>query len=171
MRPRRLRVTSRAAGRRALVAASVVAGLLGATSVNAGHVLIYRWVDPADQQVRFSDHAPTNVEAEVVVIQEPPPADPDAIARLQAIDAQADRMAREQHKRLMAAQRDAAQAAARGLDCSRARNWLAELNRRPGPRLRLIEVDGTARRMTEEERQARIADVASQIGDFCGNVN
>lgn len=150
------------------MAAAIAIALWGAAvSAHAGHVFVYRWTDPTSQQVNFGDQAPPNVDAEMFAIEDPPPADAEAVQRLEELGTQVDQWAKEEHRRLMAQQRQAAAAAARGLDCARAQSWREQLDRRPGPRLKLIEVDGTVRRMTEEERQTRIGEVDVQIADLC----
>lgn len=140
---------------------------VGALSAQAAHVFVYRWVDPENQQVHYSDNIPPDTGYEMVAVENPPPRDPDAERRLETIDAETNRWASAQIRELRLQEQDAADAAARGLDCARARSWLEKLNLRPGPRLRLMESDGTARRMTEDERQDRIADVEQSISTLC----
>lgn len=145
----------------------VVGLLVGARPAQAAHVFVYRWVDPENQQVHYSDNIPADTRYEMVAVEHPPPRDPEAERHLEALDAEATRWASVQLRQLQAQQQDAADAAARGLDCARARSWLERLNLRPGPRLRLMQSDGTAHRMTEGERQDRIAEVEQSIGTLC----
>ena len=128
---------------------------VGLPRAQAAPPVVYRWVDPVDRQVHYSDSKPQDAAYEVVPVDRSPPRDPEAERRLEAIDIEAKRWASVQMRELEIQQREEADAAARALDCARASSQLGNLSMRPGPRLRLIESDGTARRMTEEERQDR----------------
>ena len=149
-------------------------GLLLATSifivtshVHAAPIVVYRWVDPESRQVHYSDTQSQSTAYEVVALAGSPPPDPEAARRLEAIEAATTRWASAQMRELELQQLDEADAATRGLDCERASRQLEKLNMRPGPRLRLVEVDGTARRMTEDERQERMADAEQLISTLC----
>ena len=140
---------------------------IGSALAHAQHVLIFKWVDPDDQQVHYGDRAPDNADYEMVAGEEASPTDAAAERRLKALADEVDQWLAREHERQVADQRTAAELAARELDCVRAKDQLEKLDTRPGNRLRVTEADGTARRMTEDERQAHIADVTRNIESLC----
>lgn len=130
------------------------------------HGAVYRWTD--EQGVtHFSDAPPTSGRFETVPQPRLPPADPAAQRRLEELlqsqkQAEEDRQKNKQDKMQMEEEK-----AARADACRRAKEQLAVLESRRGPRIRITEPDGTQRRLTEEERQARLAETQKRIADFC----
>lgn len=123
---------------------------------------IYRWVDEQGQ-VHYGDRPPAGVRAETV----PPPLLPgsgeaqrqlqDYVRTLEVQDAEQARDAERQR---------ASQAlqVAREADCEASRVRRERLEK---PRQLEYQPDGSARRLTEEERQARITDTEKRIADVC----
>lgn len=140
-------------------------------AAHAAPIVVYRWVDPENRRVHYSDSKPPNAVYEVVPVAGAPPHDPNAERRLQAIESETTRWALTQMREQELQQRENADAVARKRDCERARSQLENLSLRPGPRLRLVESDGAARRMTEEERQDRIAAGAQRVDTLCAGVH
>lgn len=118
---------------------------------------IYKWVD-AQGVTHFDAQPPAGQSVQEIDIQKPvappstaPAARPDAEQEQQAIDTKVKKQV-------------AADAAKRKAYCDRQRTNLAQLQNNPRVR---EEVNGEYRRFTEEERQARIAEVKRSIDDTC----
>ena len=127
---------------------------------------VYRWVD-ATGEVHFGDHPPPVVEAEPVRLPPPPKTDPGAAMkaieneRRQAVDEYLKKRDEAARKKDAAAAREAKRQA----NCATARDNLRKLE---GLGNRLVRMpDGSYVRLTEEERQARMAEARKQIGEFC----
>lgn len=143
---------------RPLLLATLLLGSVGAAS--AGQ--IYKWVD-AQGITHFSAQPPQSGDASVIAPARQPatatpvaPAAPGIPATAQEpsqaeIDARVRREVAEKEKE-------------RSEYCTNLRTQLAQL--RNNPRLRLEE-NGEMRRVTEEERQARIAETEKAIGEHC----
>lgn len=118
---------------------------------------IYKWVD-AQGVTHFDAQPPAGQSVQEIDIQKPitppstaPAARPDVDQEQQAIDTKVKKQV-------------AADAAKRKAYCDRQRTNLAQLQNNPRVR---EEVNGEYRRFTEEERQARIAEVKRSIDDTC----
>jgi hypothetical protein len=142
--------------RRPLLLATLLLGCIGAAS--AGQ--IYKWVD-AQGITHFTAQPPQGGEASVVPAAKQPPAPvaaatptapaSDAAPTQADIDARVrDEVAKKEKERLEY--------------CTTLRTNLAQL--RNNPRLRM-EVQGETRRVTEEERQSKIAETEQAIGQNC----
>jgi len=118
---------------------------------------IYKWVD-AQGVTHFDAQPPAGQSVQEIDIQKPvapptaaPATRPDANQEQQAIDTKVKKQV-------------AADSAKRKAYCDRQRTNLAQLQNNPRVR---EEVNGEYRRFTEEERQARIAEVKRSIDDTC----
>lgn len=118
---------------------------------------IYKWVD-AQGVTHFDAQPPAGQSAQEIDIQKPvaptaatPAARPDGDQEQQTIDAKVKKQV-------------AAEEARRKEFCDRQRTNLAQLQNNPRVR---EEVNGEYRRFTEEERQARIAEIRKSIDDTC----
>ncbi|MFK3800260.1 MULTISPECIES: DUF4124 domain-containing protein [unclassified Pseudomonas] len=117
---------------------------------------IYKWVD-AQGVTHFDAQPPAGQPSQEIESQKPvtpPPAapvQPDSNQEQQAVDAKVKKQV-------------AAQEAKRKDYCERQRTNLAQLQNNPRVR---EEVNGEFKRFTEEERQARIAEVKTSIDDTC----
>lgn len=142
--------------------------LIGAnTSAFSEHVYVYRWTDPVDGDVHYAATAPDGVAYDMLAIQHAPPFDKERQRKFQSIEEQVN-VRIEARKQQRAQQRyDAAAKVARKESCTRLRDWLTKLESRPGPKLLLVDADGGARRMTEDERQARLTDARQRIKAGC----
>ena len=129
---------------------------LAVTCATGQAAQIYKWVD-AQGVTHFDAQPPAGQSAQEIESQKPvtpPPAapvQPDANQEQQAADAKVKKQV-------------AAQDAKRKEYCERQRTNLAQLQNNPRVR---EEVNGEFRRFTEEERQARIAEVKKSIDDTC----
>jgi len=141
--------------------------LLIAGTASGEHVYIYRWVDPVDGDVHYGERPPAHDAYDLLATESPPPPDTAAEQRRQAIEAQAAQGLIEERRRRAQRRQQAAEAAARRDECERLREWQARLESRPGSRLLVIESENTARRMTESERQQRLAAVRERIVAAC----
>lgn len=136
------------------------AALLAPAAAQAGDV--YRWVD-AQGQVHYGDRPPPGVQAESL----PPPLPPgtgEAQRELRdyvrTLDVQDAERAKEAEQQRQQKELEAARKAA----CESSRERRARLER---PRQFEYQADGSARRLTEEERQARIQEMEKRITDAC----
>lgn len=118
---------------------------------------IYKWVD-AQGVTHFDAQPPAGQTAQEINTGSPvaaPPAQPpqnqDGAREQEAVDAKVRKQV-------------AAQEAKRKEACDEQRTSLAQLQNNPRVRQ---EVDGELRRFTEEERQARIAEVKKYLDDQC----
>ena len=126
---------------------------------------VYRWVDE-NGGVHFSQRPPQQGDYQEQKLRVAPPADPEA-ARAR-VDKLIERQknaeeAKRQH------QKEAAEAAKKReiqqQNCNKARQHLDGLLARP--RVLMRNPDGTMTRLSEEERQARIAETRKRIEEFC----
>ncbi|MDX5372267.1 MAG: DUF4124 domain-containing protein [Pseudomonadaceae bacterium] len=142
--------------RRMILACSVLLAL--STGATAGQ--IYKWVD-AQGNVHFGSQPPEGQEAAEVNpnITQPklaPAAKPSSEAREEETDQESiDRQVKQEV---------AKQEAERKQYCETIRRNLAQLENNPRVR---VEEKGETRRLTEEERQARIAEIEKAIADNC----
>ncbi|MDR9753148.1 DUF4124 domain-containing protein [Pseudomonas sp. SZMC_28357] len=117
---------------------------------------IYKWVD-AQGVTHFDAQPPQDQPATTVITapsppaKAPPPRASKVIGDQQAIDQQVKKEVAQQQEQLK-------------VFCQQARTNLAQL--RNNPRLR-EETEGSMRRLTEEDRQARIVETEQQIADNC----
>ena len=117
---------------------------------------IYKWVD-AQGVTHFDAQPPPGQSGTTVItppsppVKAPSPRVGNVIGDQQAIDQQVKKQVAEQQEQLK-------------VFCQQARTNLAQLQN--NPRLR-EETEGAMRRLTEEERQARIVETEKQIADNC----
>lgn len=137
-----------------MILAATLTMAVGSTTAYAAQ--IYKWVD-AQGVTHFDAQPPVGQSAQEVDTQKPvtpPPPSPartDSSQEQQAVDAKVKKQV-------------AAQEAKRKEYCATQRTNLAQLQNNPRVR---EEVNGEFRRFTEEERQARIAEVKKSIDDTC----
>jgi len=117
---------------------------------------IYKWVD-AQGVTHFDAQPPQGQESTLMTPAPPPvgkpaaPASGKVIGDQQAIDKDVKQQVAKQQEQLK-------------VFCQQARTNLAQLQ--SNPRLR-EETEGEIRRLTEEDRQARLAETRKQITDNC----
>lgn len=139
-----------------IVAGSLLFALSG--SLMAGQ--IYKWVD-AQGVTHFGAQPPAGQAAETLntVVAPPKPAmpanTPEQAATGDTEQREIDRKVKEQV---------ASQEAERKRYCETLRTNLAQLENNPRVR---VEENGEVRRITEEERQSRIAEAKQKIGENC----
>lgn len=137
-----------------MILAATLTMVFGSTTAYAAQ--IYKWVD-AQGVTHFDAQPPVGQSVQEVDTQKPvtpPPPSPartDSSQEQQAVDAKVKKQV-------------AAQEAKRKEYCATQRTNLAQLQNNPRVR---EEVNGEFRRFTEEERQARIAEVKKSIDDTC----
>jgi len=131
------------------------------------HGAIYKWQD--EQGItHFSDAPPADGRFEIVPQPRLPPADPEAARRLEELLQSQKQAEEDQQMKKQEKMKAVEQQAALAETCRRAKERLAVLESRPGSRIKITEPDGTQRRLTEEERQTRLAEAQKQIADSCG---
>ena len=136
-----------------------LAGLLLACIGSAGAGPIYKWVD-ARGVTHFTAQPPQSGEASQVPHAKQPPAPEQAAPASKPApqapnQAEIDARVREEIAKKEKERADY---------CTDIRTRLAQLNN--NPRLR-VEENGDVRRLTEEERQARIAEAEKAIAEHC----
>lgn len=128
----------------------------------AASAAVYRWVD-AQGQVHYGDRPPVDVRAESIPPALPPGDDgayqalQDYVRTLEAQRAERAKEAEQQHQK-------EEHAAARKAECESSRERRSRLER---PRQLEYQPDGSARRLTEEERQLRIQETDQRVADAC----
>lgn len=141
--------------RRPLLLAILLLGCAG----DASAAQIYKWVD-ARGVTHFTAQPPQNGDASAIAPARQPPAPAlDAPRRTGEPPNPAQAEIDERVRREVTAKEKE-----RREYCSQLRTNLAQL--RNNPRLRM-EVGGEMHRVTEEERQARIAETEKAIGEHC----
>lgn len=141
----------------------IVAGWLAAAGL--AQAAMYKWVDE-NGVTQYSQYPPPNRKTEVVAPPPPPAEDPEgAQKKLESLLQKQD----EQRKAATTAEeeRNKAQdeAALREKNCQIARGNLEKLT--TGGRKRFVGPDGVASYLTDEDREARIAEAQKQIQEFC----
>lgn len=126
---------------------------------------MYKWVDE-NGVTQYTQYPPPNRKVEVMVPPPPPAEDPDEAQKklehlLQSQDEQRKAATTAEEEQTKAAD----QAKLRERNCQAARTNLMSLT--TGGRKRVMGADGVATYLTEEDRQARIAEAQKQIKEFC----
>ena len=142
--------------RRMILACSVLLAL--STGATAGQ--IYKWVD-GQGNVHFGSQPPEGQEAASVNpnISQPKVAPPKPKVAAEAVDKQQEEVDEKVKQDV------AKQEAERKKYCEAVRGNLAQL--RNNPRVRVEEEGGEIRRLTEEERQSRIAESEKAVAENC----
>lgn len=140
--------------------ASVMLAAMG--SLQAAQV--YKWVD-ANGVTHFDAKPPTGQAATPIDTHAPPPASPakgspNGSQNEDDVDNDPEQKSANDRVRQQVAEQEAQTKEF----CDQARTNLAQLNNNPRVRQ---EVDGELRRLTEEERQAKIAETRKAIADQC----
>lgn len=127
---------------------------------------IYKWVDAAGK-THYTQFPPPDGTAAVEVRPAPPPAT-DSGAASEQLQQQVEAMEMRREAEAQAksvAEIDAEIARIVKENCTAARNNLAALQQ--GGEKRYLTSEGEVIRLTEEDRQRRIAEANSQIQEFC----
>jgi hypothetical protein len=119
---------------------------------------IYKWVD-AQGVTHFDAQPPAGQQAEQVNVQKPPPAPPASGAAPSTNDSEEQRIIDGKVKKQVAGE-----AAKREENCTILRTNLAQLQNNPRVR---EQVEGGLKRLTDDERKARIEETNKAISDFC----
>lgn len=143
----------------------IVAGWLAA--VGLAQAAMYKWVDE-NGVTQYTQYPPPNRKTEVVVPPPPPAEDPEgAQKKLEATLQMQD----EQDKAAATAEQEQAksrnEAEVRAKNCQIARDNLSKLT--TGGRKRIMGPDGVATYLSDEEREAKIAEAKQQIGKYCAD--
>jgi hypothetical protein len=136
-----------------MILAATLALTVGSAASQAAQ--IYKWVD-AQGVTHFDAQPPAGQPAQEIDVKKPAPPpsspkEPDATVEQQAADAKVKKQVAAEEMR-------------RKDYCDQQRTNLAQLQNNPRVR---EEVNGEFRRFTEEERQARIAEVKKSLEDTC----
>jgi hypothetical protein len=124
---------------------------------------VYKWVDSSGT-THFSAQPPQGQTATSINTNVPTTKEPDAVepAQRESFNQIADPEQAAIDKKVK--EEVAAQAAEIKQFCESARNSLAQLQN--NPRIRM-EVDGEVKRLGEDERQAKIAELTKSISETC----
>ncbi|WP_263264420.1 DUF4124 domain-containing protein [Pseudomonas sp. RIT-PI-S] len=123
---------------------------------------VYKWID-ANGIPHFDAKPPTGQVATPIDTHAPPPASPGK-APANADDDDVDNDPEQKDANAKVREQVAEQEEKTKEFCEQARTNLAQLNNNPRVRQ---EVDGELRRLTEEERQAKISETRKAIADQC----
>ncbi|MFJ4143943.1 DUF4124 domain-containing protein [Pseudomonas sp. NPDC089734] len=134
---------------------TLAAALTMAAGITAHAAPIYKWVD-AQGVTHFDAQPPAGQTVQEINVQRPPPPPvaPSAIEadpQQQEIDARVKKQVKVQEARLAE-------------NCEIMRNNLALLQNNPRVR---AQTEGGTKRLTEDERKARIAETEKSIAEFC----
>jgi hypothetical protein len=143
--------------------------MLAGTASTAGSTdKIYKWVDQ-NGSIQYSQLPPPTGSEVLEVRKVPPPADEAAAerARIQQETEAFDERMEERKEAAAKAEQRAENRKIRQENCTTARRNLAELQQGGIKRYRLP--DGTVLRLTEEDRQKRIAETEAEIAENCKN--
>ena len=140
----------------------IVGWLITAGLVQAA---MYKWVDD-NGVTQYSQFPPPNRDAKIVV-PPPPPAEDAAGAqkRLEETLQKRDENRKAQAEAQAEQEKAAEVATQQQKNCAMARDNLEKLTSRG--RMRVIGADGVTTYLTEEERQARIAESKQHIEEYC----
>jgi len=146
----------------------LVIGLLGATAPlqQLAAKDVYKWVNDAGE-VQYTQFPPPQGTEAVEVKPPPPPADNPAAINSD-LDEQVEAMDERTQDREISAKKSSLEAEIERVsrqNCEIARKNLAELQQ--GGIKRYQTGDGKVIRLTEEDRQRRIAEANDQIQEFC----
>lgn len=137
----------------------LAAALLLSLSPTSQAGQIYKWVD-TQGQTHFDAQPPTGQSAQQISVQQAPPSPASPAIPPPKGNAQGDQKAIDAKVKIQIADQEAK----RAKYCEDVRTNLAQYQN--NPRIH-EEVKGEVRRLTEEERQARIAETEKTIKDNC----
>ena len=140
--------------------------IAGTASMAGSTDKIYKWVDQ-NGAIQYTQFPPPAGNEVLEVRNAPPPADDPAAerARIQQETEALDERMEERKEAAAKAEQRAKNRKIRQENCAIARKNLAELEQGGIKRYRLS--DGTVLRLTEEDRQKRIADTEAEIAENC----
>ena len=126
----------------------------------------YRWVDPVDKSIHYSQTAPAGIPSETIKVEPPPPTGSDSQKRLEEMQKSVEEGIKSRELDAEKRKQEAKQAAKRKQECEQLRNRLTTLQNRPG-KILYENKSGQMQRMTEERRQENIAKFKKQIEEVC----
>lgn len=135
-------------------------------TILAGNTKIYRWVDPVDHSVHFSQTPPTDAAYKEVKVTPTPPPDAGVQKHLKEMEKTVDEGIKSQEQTAQKQKQLAEKEAARKQQCKQLKERLNLLETRPG-KLLYKDKSGQMTRMTEERRQKNIASFKQQIEKVC----
>jgi hypothetical protein len=138
----------------------------GTASLAGSTDKIYKWVDQ-NGAIQYTQFPPPSGIEVLEIRNAPPPADDPAAerARLQQETEALDKRMEERKETAARAEQQAKNRKIRQENCAVARKNLSELQQGGIKRYRLP--DGTVLRLTEEDRQKRIAETEAEIAENC----
>lgn len=140
--------------------------LLLVLSPPAAYAAMYKWVD-ADGKVQYSQTPPP--EGQFKELRPgPPPAQPaEAQKELQDLLKKQDEVRTQRDAEKKEKEDKAAEQSRLAVACARAKRELALLENNPGRRIGVTGDDGQMSRMTEQEREVRIAETRKIVSEAC----
>ncbi len=142
----------------------VFASILLAVGVSPALAGMYKWVD--EQGItHYSQTPPPSGKAQQI---KPPPTPADSEAAVKRLEAQREE-AQKQHEAkqqdAQESQKNASPQAIREESCRLARQNLGTLE--TNTRVAIQGADGNVKRLSEEERQARLTEAKKQVEEYC----
>jgi len=135
-------------------------------AISAEDNKIYRWVDPADKSIHYSQTVPAGVTYESVEVKTAPSTGTDTQKRLQEMEKSVDEGVKSREADAEKKKQQAAEAANRKQQCQQLRDRLTMLENSPG-KLLYKDKSGQMTRMTEERRQQNITEFKNQMETVC----
>ncbi len=127
---------------------------------------IYQWTDEQGRKHFSQTPPPSGQQYSRKELKTTPPSDPAAArARLDRLLEQRKQLQASKQQQSEEAQRQASEAKQRQRRCASVRKHLQQLELRH--RILLRNTDGSVTRLSEEERQQRIAQARAQLKEFC----
>lgn len=146
----------------------IVVGCVLPRTIFAENTAIYRWVDPVDKSIHYSQTAPIDITYEKINVEPAPPPGSDTQKRLEEMQKSVDEGIKSREQEAQKQKQQAAEAAKQEQECKRMRERLTLLETRPGKILHENK-SGQMERMTEESRQQNIAKFKKQIDELCSS--
>jgi hypothetical protein len=125
---------------------------------------MYKWVDAEGNTQYTQQPPPGDIEAEV--IKPPPKVDTDkAQKQLDEQQKQLDNIRKTREEEAEEQQKKGNEVAVRESNCALAKDKLGRLN--GNPRVYSVDADGVRTRLSEDVRQAKLAEARKMIKEYC----
>lgn len=135
----------------------------------AAHATVYRWTGP-DGTPHFGQTPPPGVQAHRFNPDAPPPpGNTNAQKALQSYVNHVQSQQAEQKKKTSERNRRNERAQARAHNCELAKRQRQQLRQGNGHRFLEVGADGKTHRLTENERQQKLTQLAKRIQQYCGS--
>ncbi|MEK7322698.1 MAG: DUF4124 domain-containing protein [Pseudomonadota bacterium] len=143
-----------------------VGGLLLALGAPAAYSAMYKWID-ANGKVQYSQTPPPEGQFKELKPGPPPVQPAEAQKQLQDLLQKQDEVRTQRDTDKKEKEDKATEQARLAVTCARAKRELALLENNPGRRIGITGDDGQMSRMTEQEREVRLAEARKIASETC----